>query len=133
MSMLCSLYRITPEQSESLKDFPEAVGELLGFTTLTPKVSLLSKLFGKPQKQPPPKVRKFQPIVESDIFELNQAWHILHFLFSGSNAESEWPAGFILSGGEDIGPDQGYGPTRMLNPERNYSPDPLVARPARAI
>jgi hypothetical protein len=30
MSMRCSLYRITPEQVPRLKEFPEAVGELLG-------------------------------------------------------------------------------------------------------
>ncbi|MFW5397410.1 MAG: uncharacterized protein DUF1877 [Candidatus Accumulibacter regalis] len=116
MSMLCGLYRITPEQATRLKDFPDAVGELLGFTTTLPRVSFLSKLFGKSPKEPP-SGRKFEPIAESDTFELNQAWHILHFLFSGSNAEGEWPAAFIMSGGEDVGPDQGYGPTRLLVPE----------------
>ena len=117
MSMLCSLYRITPEQAIRLKSFPDAVGELLGFTTPPPKVSFLSKLFGKSPKEPPPSERKFEPIAENNTFELNQAWHILHFLFSGSNAEGEWPAAFLMSGGEEIGPDQGYGPARLLAPE----------------
>lgn len=118
MSMLCSLYRITPDQILRLKAFPDTVGELLGFTPPTPpKVSFLSKLFGKPAKRPPALERKFEPIAENDTFELNQAWHILHFLFSGSNAEGKWPATFLMFGGEEIGPDQGYGPARLLAPE----------------
>ena len=117
MSMLCSLYRITPEQSIRLKSFPDAVGELLGFTTPPPKVSFLSRLFGKSPKALPPSARTFEPIAESDTFELYQTWHILHFLFSGSNAEGEWPAAFLMSGGEAIGPDQGYGPVRLFAPE----------------
>jgi hypothetical protein len=117
MSMLCSLYRITPEQALWLTDFPGAVGELLGFTTPPPKVSFLSKLFGKSPKVHAPSERRFEPIPEGDTFELNQAWHILHFLFSCSNAEGELPAAFIMYGGEEIGPDHGYGPTRLLTPE----------------
>lgn len=117
MSMLCSLYRITPEQVTRLRDFPGAVGELVGFTTHPPKVSFLSKLFGKSPKQPPRSGRKFEPIAESDTVELNQAWHILHFLFSGTNAEGPWPSGFLMSGGDEVGPDQGYGPIRLLAPE----------------
>lgn len=117
MSMLCNLYRITPEQVTKLKDFPGAIGELVGFTAPPPKVSFLSKLFGKPSKQPSPSGQQFEPVAESDIFELNQAWHILHFLFSGTNAESPWPGGFLISGGEEIGPDQGYGPIRLFDSE----------------
>lgn len=117
MSMLCSLYRITPEQVTRLKACPDAVGELVGFTALPPKISFLSKLFGKSPKQSPPSARMFEPIVETDTFELNQAWHILHFVFSGTNAEGPWPSGFLMSGGEEVGPDLGYGPIRLLAPE----------------
>lgn len=117
MSMLCSLYRINPEQVTRLKAFPEAVGELVGFAALPPKISFLSKLFGKSPKLSPPSARRFEPIAEADTFELNQAWHILHFLFSGTNAEGPWPSGFLMSGGEEVGPDQGYGPIRLLVPE----------------
>jgi hypothetical protein len=117
MSMLCSLYRITPEKATRLKAFPDAVGELVGFTALPPKISFLSKLFGKSPKQSPPSPRIFEPIAETDTFELNQAWHILHFLFSGTNAEGPWPSAFLMSGGEEVGSDQGYGPIRLLTPQ----------------
>ncbi len=116
MSMLCNLYRITPEQATRLKAFPDAVGELFGETTPPPKVSLLSKFFGKSPKEPFQSERKFEPIGESDTFELNQAWHILHFLFSGCDEEGDWPAGFLMSGGDEVGPDLGYGPTRLFSP-----------------
>ena len=119
MSMLCSLYRIAPEQATKLKDFPEAVGELAGFNAPPPKVTFLSKLFGKSQKQISPPGRQFDPVAESDTFELDQAWHILHFLMSGTSAEGPWPNGFLMSGGEEVGPDQGYGPIRLLDPERS--------------
>lgn len=117
MSMLCSRYRITPEQATKLKACPDSVGELVGFTALPPKISFLSKLFGKSPKQSPSSVRTFEPIVETDTFELNQAWHILHFVFSGTNVEGPWPSGFLMSGGEEVGPDLGYGPIRLLAPE----------------
>lgn len=117
MSMLCSLYRITPEQVTKLKAFPGALGELVGFTAPPPKISFLSKLFGKSPSQPPPSEQRFEPIAEADTFELDQAWHILHFLFCGTNAEGPWPSGFLMSGGEEVGPDQGYGPIRLLAPQ----------------
>jgi hypothetical protein len=117
VSMLCSLYRITPEQVARLKACPDAVGELVGFTAPPPKISFLSKLFGKSAKQSPPSARMFEPIVETDTFELNQTWHILHFVFSGTNDEGPWPSGFLMSGGEEVGPDLGYGPIRLLAPD----------------
>lgn len=120
MSMLCNLYRITPERLTMLKAFPDDVGELVDFTAPPPKVGLLSKLFGKSPKQVTTSGRRFEPIGEADTFELNQAWHILHFLFSGNHGESSWPSGFLMSGGKEVGPDQGYGPIRLLGPELSH-------------
>lgn len=117
MSMLCSVYRIGPEHVTQLKDSPDAVGELLGFTTPPPQAGFLSRLFGKSARRPRVPAHRFSPVGKSDIFELDQAWHILHFLFSGCNDEGAWPAAFLMSGGEAIGADQGYGPARLLLPE----------------
>lgn len=58
-----------------------------------------------------------EPIQARDSVELQQAWHILHFLFCGVADEGDWPAGFLLSGGEEVGADHGYGPARLLAPE----------------
>lgn len=117
MSMLCKLYRITPDHIPKLKDRPDALGELLDLAPPpSPKASFLSRLLGRPATQVPMPEREFAPIAGSDIFELDQAWHILHFLFSGSNTEGSWPSAFLMSGGEEMGPDRGYGPVRLLAP-----------------
>lgn len=115
MSMLCSIHRITPEQAARLEQYPDAIGDLLGCTQPPHKPGFLSRLFGKAPVTPPAP-QKLEPIAAMDTFELDQAWHILHFLFSGGNAEGPWPAAFLMSGGEEIGPDRGYGPVRLFSP-----------------
>lgn len=47
--------------------------------------------------------------------DLDKAWHGLHFLLSGSEWEGDWPAGFLLNGGTEVGAiDVGYGPARAF-------------------
>lgn len=50
-----------------------------------------------------------------DELYLDKAWHGLHYLLTGGDAESGAPLGYFLSGGEDVGglPD---GTARLLNP-----------------
>jgi hypothetical protein len=118
MSILCSLYRLTAEQAAKLQTFPDGVGDLLGYPATPPKLGLISKkIFGRSPKVVSPPERRFEPIGENDTLELNQAWHILHYLYSGSDAEGEWPSAFIMSGGQEVGPDLGYGPPRLFLPE----------------
>lgn len=112
--MLCSLYRLTEQQTQILLTIPESVNDLLGNSPPPPKSSFLSKIFGNSKKAGPPERPKLDPVVESAIFELDQAWHILHYLFSGSDAEGDWPSTFIMFGGQEIGADLGYGPARLL-------------------
>ncbi|MBT9466690.1 YfbM family protein [Hydrogenophaga sp.] len=119
MSMLCSLYRLTLEEAASVQTFPDAAGELLGHTPPPPKVGFLSKVFGKSQKEVPASREKLQPVGESDTFNLDQAWHILHYLFTGGAEEGKWPAAFIMSGGQEVGPDLGYGAPRLLTSEQS--------------
>ncbi len=119
MSMLCSVYRLTAEQATSVQTFPDAAGELLGYEPPPPKVSFFSKVLGKPLKEVSPYRVKLQPIGESEIFELGQAWHILHYVFTGSADEGKWPGAFIMSGGREVGPDLGYGAPRLLTPEQS--------------
>jgi hypothetical protein len=117
MSMLCSLYGLTELQTLNLLADPASVNDLLGNSQPPPKSSFLSKILGKSKRDDPPDRRKLEPVAESETFELNQAWHILHYLFSGSDAEGEWPSTFIMFGGQEIGPDLGYGPARLLTNE----------------
>lgn len=48
---------------------------------------------------------------------LRKMWHALHFLLTGTTWDSQGPVGQAIIGGEDIGPDIGYGPARILAPE----------------
>ena len=46
--------------------------------------------------------------------DVDKAWHGLHFLLTGSAWEGSFPLNFIVSGGEEVGDDLGYGPARGL-------------------
>lgn len=116
MSMLCNVYRIRPEQAEYLTHFPDAVSDLLGFEAPAPKRGFFSRLFGKPAVPPAAASGKFEPVSAANTFELEQAWHILHFLLSAGNAEGPWPMAFLMSGGVEVGPDLGYGAARLISP-----------------
>ena len=119
MSMSCSLYRLTEAEATSARDHPDVAGELLGYAPAPPKIGLLSKLFGKSKEQLPPSREKLSPIGEAETFELGQAWHILHYLFTGSPEGGSWPAAFIMSGGQEVGQDFGYGAPRLITPEQS--------------
>ncbi|MBI1211879.1 MAG: DUF1877 family protein [Alphaproteobacteria bacterium] len=45
---------------------------------------------------------------------LQKMWHALHYLLTGTAWNNQGPLGQALLGGEDIGPDIGYGPARIL-------------------
>lgn len=116
MSMLCNVYRITPEQAEHLQRSPDAVGDLLGVEAPAPKRGFFSHLFGKPAAPPAAPSGKREPVSAANTLELEQSWHILHFLLSGGNAEGPWPMAFLMSGGVEVGPDLGYGAARLFSP-----------------
>lgn len=56
----------------------------------------------------------------SDVFlDVDKSWHMIHFLLTGDALfESDSPYGDVVMGGEPLGDDQGYGPARVLTPER---------------
>jgi hypothetical protein len=49
--------------------------------------------------------------------EIDKSWHGIHFLLTGNAWEGSLPLGFIVSGGEEVGDDLGYGPARALRSE----------------
>jgi hypothetical protein len=66
--------------------------------------------------------------------ELEKAWHGLHFVFTGRSDEAPPPLGYLLSGGEEVGEDLGYGAARLLNgAEVKAFRDALHAIDARAF
>lgn len=51
----------------------------------------------------------FDQITEDDCHSLDKAWHVLHYLMTGSEVESDGPLGFLLSGGLSVGVQVGGG------------------------
>lgn len=49
--------------------------------------------------------------------DLDKAWHGIHYLLTGSIEPNGTLASKVIMGGEDIGPDQGYGPAQLLKPD----------------
>ena len=127
MSMLCTIFRVTPTQIAAILDDPHLVADLLD----APEVNLpmqkpkgfFARLFTSSRKSAapevkPPRPRKLEVIPDSESFELNKTWHILHYLLTGLTEGGDLPASFIMSGGREIGRDNGYGSPRLLNPEQ---------------
>lgn len=54
---------------------------------------------------------------ESSV-DLDKAWHGLHWLLTGSAGPTADPASEAIFGGEEIGEEIGYGPARLLAPDR---------------
>ena len=49
--------------------------------------------------------------------DLDKAWHGLHWLLTGTAWDTDTPAGQAILGGRDVGEDNGYGPSRLLEPD----------------
>lgn len=45
---------------------------------------------------------------------IDKAWHGIHYLLTGTTSTSKGPYGAVILGGQDVGPDLGYGPPRFL-------------------
>ena len=49
--------------------------------------------------------------------DLDKAWHGIHYLLTGSAEPNGTLASKVIMGGENIGPDRGYGPAQLLKPD----------------
>lgn len=50
-------------------------------------------------------------------FDVDKAWHAIHFTLTGDAWDTNGPLGNVVLGGEAFGEDVGYGPARWLAPE----------------
>jgi hypothetical protein len=48
--------------------------------------------------------------------DIDKAWNGIHYLLTGSVESNGTLASKVIMGGEDIGPDRGYGPAQLLKP-----------------
>ncbi len=91
MSMLCSLYRISATDAKNVIEFPDTVNDLLGSTPLPAKAGFFSRLFGK-SKVIRPKLRLSYSRFLKRHFRTRPSLAYLHYLYSGCEAEGEWPS-----------------------------------------
>jgi hypothetical protein len=52
----------------------------------------------------------------SPTVDLHKSWHMFHFLFTGRADGGAPPGSLLLTGGEEVGEDLGYGAPRLLDP-----------------
>ena len=124
MSMIGNLARIPNETRLKLHQSPGLITTLLYPDMPAPaptRPGLLGRLFGSKETPEPAKHTAPAPIAslpEGDHMDLDKSWHGLHFLFTGSDWEGDFPQGFIVTGGEPVGDeDVGYGPARSFTPD----------------
>jgi hypothetical protein len=105
MSMVGYILRVTPEQARQLNAQPKIIPDIL------------SKSAGHDDStgNTPSKFGKI-----AAALDLQQSWHVLHYLLCGEAYQGEAPADTLLSG-DEIGPDMGYGPARYVTPDETLA------------
>jgi hypothetical protein len=78
--------------------------------------SLLGSLFGsKKVASATPATALVLREPEGSSTDVDKAWHGIHYLLTGTAAETSFPLSFLLSGGRSVGSvDVGYGPARVF-------------------
>jgi hypothetical protein len=59
----------------------------------------------------------FEEGEEGDLIDFDKAWDALHFMLTGEPWSTEGPLAIMFYQGEEIGPNDGYGPARFIPKE----------------
>ena len=94
---------------------PERMPQFWGGPTVRPP-SLLARWFGLKQQSAPAEP-PWSPLEEPVEFDVDKAWHGIHFLLTGSDWKGSGPLAFILVGGKEIPEGLGHGPARCFTAE----------------
>ena len=117
--MIGNLARITEATRDSLHRDPASITALLypvvASAAPKKKTGFWGRMFGcREMSETAPR----SGLPPNDAMDLDKAWHGLHFLFTGSDWEGDFPAGFLVTGGKSVGKvDVGYGPARSFSSE----------------
>lgn len=119
MSMIGNLVRVPEHVRATLHENPDKITALLypdaGEEEPVKKPGFFSRLFGLKQKPHASSGGAIKPISSEDSVDIDKTWHALHFLFTGSDWEGDFPEGFLVSCGKTVGDvDVGYGPARSF-------------------
>ena len=98
MSMIFGMVALTPEQMIKLRGSSKLASDLI-FANQNDGTELQLDGLGR---------------IEAPL-DLQKSWHILHYVFTGSIGPVGSPGDTLLSGGDDLGEDVGYGPPRLLD------------------
>ena len=107
--MICCFQSVTDADLKAIVEQPERYhalsGELLDdeIEKPSPKPSLLGRLFGA-RAEPKDKIpqQRWKPQQPSETFDVDKAWHGIHFLLTNDPWEGNGPLAFILHGGTEI-------------------------------
>ncbi len=118
MSMLCSLYRVTSGQADVLRNEPHLVSELLDEEPQNSSdlAGVFARFFGRKSVRQSRPIRRLAALRPTDRHDLDQSWHILHYLLTGQSEGGPFPGAFICAGGTEVGRDLGYGAPRLFDP-----------------
>lgn len=113
MSMIGCFYALSDEDLNAIMDQPKRVErlwakEMAQFEREKPAPSFWSKLFGAKPAAKQVDDDPWQP-GPAEAFDVDKAWHGIHFLLTGSEWEGAGPLAFVLHGGREIKHDLGYG------------------------
>ena len=86
-----------------------------GFSLALVAVVLTVAGFGFQSRPPPTAVSTAQV---SEPLRIDKSWHGIHFLLTGSAWGGKRPLSNAVMGGQEFGPDLGYGPARYLTPDQ---------------
>jgi hypothetical protein len=121
VSMIGCFRTATDEEIKALLDKPERILKVFDLPEPEAKQRLLSRLWGK-LSQGAGNIDDWQPDPENEDFDVDKAWHGIHFLLAGEAGEGPPPLNFIISGGREIGKiDVGYGPARAFTSNETSS------------
>src|SRR5690349_21302714 len=110
MSMIGSFYAVTDEDLEAIIAQPKRIRALWGAPSAALKApSLLGRFFRAKSPGTAEEKISWKPTEKPDEYDVDKAWHGIHFLLTGSDWEGEGPLAFVLHGGREINEDLGYG------------------------
>lgn len=128
MSMICVFSTISDESIGLVRQHPlllmqwfcskEEFQEFVAHEQ-SEKIGFFARLFGKKPRQSEP-LPDYSPSGNENIqYDIDKAWHGIHFLLTGSASEGDAPLNFMVKGGHEAdGCDIGYGPGRMFTSEQ---------------
>lgn len=94
---------------------PARLPQLWGNLLIPSKSPSLFSSWFSPKQPPASPEPPWTPAEKPAEFDVDKAWHGIHFLLTGSVWQGSGPLAFILVGGTEIEKGSGYGPARCFN------------------